>query len=142
MKIIVTGHGKFASGIESTVKLLAGSIEGVRYIDFEDGMTDVTLMQKLEKASGESRVIFFCDLIGGTPYKQAAMIQKNRGIDEVAVVAGCNVGSLLEIGLQNNLKELNSIHDVAQMLIETSKNGTQEFGKKKITLDQSDSDGI
>ena len=32
MQIIVTGHGNFASGIESTVKLLAGSIKNIKYI--------------------------------------------------------------------------------------------------------------
>ena len=33
MEIIITGHGNFASGIESTVKLLAGSIKNVKYAD-------------------------------------------------------------------------------------------------------------
>ncbi len=47
MQIIVTGHGNFASGIESTVKLLAGSIKNIKYIDFTEDMNEESLMKKI-----------------------------------------------------------------------------------------------
>ena len=37
--IIVTGHGNFASGIESTMKLIMGEQEKIAFIDFKEGMT-------------------------------------------------------------------------------------------------------
>lgn len=75
MQIIVTGHGNFASGIESTVKLLAGSIKNIKYIDFTEDMNEESLMKKFEEAIKlNEHIVFFCDLLGGTPYKQAAIL--------------------------------------------------------------------
>ncbi|AUJ29449.1 PTS sugar transporter subunit IIA [Liquorilactobacillus hordei] len=141
MQIIVTGHGNFGTGIESTVKLLAGSIPDVRYIDFSANMNEQELANKFEELlQVDPKAVFFCDLIGGTPYKQAVYKKENY---EVAVIAGCNVGSLLEVGLQNNLKDATDVHVIAQSLVEAAKNGIQEFGVRKTQIiDESEEDGI
>ena len=39
MKIIVIGHGNFATGIHSSLKLIAGEQEKVDAIDFVEGMS-------------------------------------------------------------------------------------------------------
>ncbi|MDV7757608.1 PTS sugar transporter subunit IIA [Liquorilactobacillus mali] len=141
MQIIVTGHGNFGTGIKSTVKLLAGSIPNVNYVDFSANMNEEDLADEFESLlKEEAKAIFFCDLIGGTPYKQAVYKKENY---DVAVIAGCNVGSLLEVGLQTNLSEASDVHLVAQNLVEAAKNGIQEFGVRKTQiLDEADEDGI
>lgn len=142
MQIIVTGHGNFASGFASTVKMLAGQITGVSYLDFTDEMTEEQLGTKFEsKLKQDQHTVFFCDLMGGTPYKQAVLLTKKYS--DVAVIAGGNIGALMEVGLQGNFKEKADAHQVAQQLLTATQNATNEFkGKKKRPLSEPDSDGI
>lgn len=143
MQIIVTGHGHFASGIESTVKLLAGSIKDVSYIDFTGEMSEKDLAEKLKKqAVKDKQTLFFCDLLGGTPFKQAVMYKVNNPTYDVEVICGCNVGSLLEIALPgfSNYKVTN---DLAKAIIDSSKAGIRQFGVRKPGLTETtDDDGI
>lgn len=129
MQIIVTGHGNFASGIESTVKLLAGKIQGVSYIDFTEDMSEDDIAAKLsEQLSEDSSTVFFCDLLGGTPYKQAALLQANNSDKDIAVICGCNVGSLLENGLVG-LDKFKDADELATKLMDSAKAGIRQFGK-------------
>ena len=76
MQIVVTGHGNFATGIASTVQLLAGNVSGVQYVDFTADMNEETLTNKLQETLTQDQgTVFFCDLLGGTPYKQAATLK-------------------------------------------------------------------
>lgn len=130
MQIIVTGHGNFATGIESTVHLLAGKINNVSYIDFTAGMSEEDLGAKFkEQAAKDKSTVFFCDLLGGTPYKQAATLQATQPDADIAVVCGCNVASLMENGLMG-LDNFKSAHDLADKIITTAKAGIREFGVK------------
>lgn len=140
MQIIITGHGNFATGLQSTIKLLAGSISNVNYIDFLPDMNEQDLASEFESLLKEDpKAVFFCDLIGGTPYKQA-VYQKEKY--DVAIIAGCNVASLLEIGLQTNLQDATDVHEVAQKLIEATRNSIQEFGTRKMKSTDEDEEGI
>lgn len=142
MQIIVTGHGNFASGIESTVKLLAGSIKNVQYIDFTEDMDEESLMKKFEEAIKlNEHIVFFCDLLGGTPYKQAAILS-TKSKKDISVICGCNVGSLLENGL-TGLDKFNDSTELAQALIESTKQGIRQFGvSNHSTATEKLSDGI
>lgn len=142
MQIIVTGHGEFASGFASTVKMLAGQITGVSYLDFTEQMTEEELGAKFQnKLEEDPQAVFFCDLLGGTPYKQAVLLTKKY--PKIAVIAGGNIGALLEVGLQGNLTAATDAHQVAQQLLSATKNATNEFKvKKRPHLEPEDSDGI
>ncbi|KRL00937.1 multidrug transporter [Liquorilactobacillus capillatus] len=140
MKIIVTGHGNFATGIESTVKLLAGSIKNVTYIDFTAEMTEEELATNFTSIlKKDPNIVFFCDLVGGTPYKQAVLEKENHNI---AVVGGCNIGSLLEVGLQNDLTSVTNVHKIAEKLVTATKASVQEFGIQKPKINEDISNGI
>lgn len=143
MQIIVTGHGNFATGIRSTVKLLAGSIKDVSYIDFTGEMSENDLAKRFEEqAVKDEQTLFFCDLLGGTPFKQAVMYKVNNPTYDVEVICGCNVGSLLEIALPgfSNYKVTN---DLAKAIIDSSKAGIRQFGVRKPGLTETtDDDGI
>src|SRR5689334_17358727 len=126
-KIIITGHGHFATGLQSTIELLAGRQEDLFFINFVENDSDITLKEKFEKmmnSQPNAEFLFFCDLLGGTPYKTAATIAFNN--EKVAVVAGCNVASLLE-----NLftKENFSITELANRIVSASHQATGFFEK-------------
>ncbi|WP_242359666.1 PTS sugar transporter subunit IIA [Lactococcus petauri] len=137
MKIVVTGHGCFSSGIKSTISLLAGEIQKIHYIDFLEEMSEKDLKKKFVDIIDEASngVVFFCDLFGGTPYKQAAVLSTEY--PNVAVVAGCNVGALLEVSLQS----IDEAQKVSELLIEATMKGVRKFGKQRIAQEEV-SDGI
>lgn len=127
-KIIVTGHGHFATGLQSTLELLAGKNDDVFFIDFVEGDSDSLLKTKFESVLSNNiydNFIFFCDLAGGTPYKVAATLAFEN--DRVEVVAGCNVGSLIEMLFT---KESYSISELANKFITVSKDAMELFEKK------------
>ncbi|AEP00060.1 PTS sugar transporter subunit IIA [Weizmannia coagulans] len=141
IKFIVTGHGHFASGIQSTIKLLVGIQENIAYIDFPEGESNENLREKLEAELKDNRYdtyLFFCDLAGGTPYKEAATLSANR--KDAAVTAGCNVGALLESIFVN---EENPAIEIARQIVELSRKAATYFGEKKATAaESSEGEGI
>jgi N-acetylgalactosamine PTS system EIIA component len=141
-KIVVTGHGHFATGLQSTTELLAGKNEDLIFVDFVESDSDVSLKAKFEKVlaeNPESEFLFFCDLLGGTPYKTAATLA--FGNDGIEVVAGCNVGSLIEMLFT---KESYSISELAKQFITVSHNAAGLFEKniQSKQEEENDEDGI
>ena len=92
MKIIVIGHGNFATGIHSSLKLIAGEQEKVDAIDFVEGMSANELKEKILAAiTSDEEVLVLCDLLGGTPFKVASTIMGNRPDLKMNVLSGLNL---------------------------------------------------
>ncbi len=140
MKLIVTGHGNYATGIESTVKLLAGGLNGVSFIDFTGDMDENSLNKKFsDEIKNDDKVVFICDLLGGTPFKEAVKLSMSSN-KEINVTCGCNVGSIMEVGLQLATFD-GSAKELADKIVSISKNQTKVF-EHKSAEPESDEDGI
>ncbi|OOM80559.1 PTS sugar transporter subunit IIA [Clostridium sp. BL-8] len=127
--VIIVGHGNYGTGIESSIKLLAGQTEGVEFIDFLEEDTDVTLKDKISKAiaNGETaKTLFVCDLLGGTPFKVCVEISYEK--ENMEVVAGCNIGAILETIL---LKDTMEIGELADNIVKGTKDTAVRFLKVK-----------
>lgn len=125
--IIISGHGNFATGIQSTLELLAGKNEDVFYVDFTADDTDVTLKEKFEaiiENNKNSEILFVCDILGGTPFKIAAEI--SNASKDMELVVGCNASGMLETLL---IKDNLSLVELADRMVEASKNSTMRFKK-------------
>lgn len=135
------GHGNYATGIKSTVKLIVGPTEGVNYIDFLEEDSSETLIKKVEKAVEEnksSNIVFVCDILGGTPFNIAVRIAIDN--KDMAVVAGCNVNSIIETIMTKDLFELD---ELTNGLIEKTKNSVCKFEPNKVVInDEMYEDGI
>lgn len=130
--IILVGHGNYATGLKSSINLIAGANNDLYAVDFTEEDSDVTLKEKIKKVLNENsgaQVLFVSDIAGGTPYKVAAEIANYD--DNMEVVAGCNLSSLLEAIFQ---KDSLTILELAEFIINVSKNSTMRF--KKISADQ------
>lgn len=71
--IIVTGHGNFASGLASSIEVIAGKQDKFEAIDFPIGSTNTELAKQLQEAVDRlncSDIIFCTDIAGGTPFNQ------------------------------------------------------------------------
>lgn len=128
--IVITGHGNYATGLKSSIELLAGQNEDLYYLDLMVDDTDQILkehMVNVVKENEGSSVLFICDILGGTPFKVSVEIANNN--DDMEVVAGCNIGSILEGVFQ---KDKISVRELADSMVLSSKRTTVRFEKNNV----------
>lgn len=137
--IIVTGHGNFATGISSSLKLIAGTPESYETVDFVETDGVIELENKLENAISNlndcNGIIIFTDLIGGSPFKSSVEISLKH--ENIAVMSGTNLGMLIETVMSRNfMDDVNSLCNVA---INTGKDQVIRFElKEKVEVEEED----
>ena len=93
--LVVTGHGHFADGLQTSARMIAGENELVRYVNFEDGMSTETLAEKLNEAYAElakcDGIVVLSDLPGGSPFKTAVECAVAQPDKKIEVLAGTNL---------------------------------------------------
>jgi PTS system N-acetylgalactosamine-specific IIA component len=141
--IIVTGHGSFATGMTSALKLIVGDLEDYESIDFAslDGVSDLerNLAGALDRLSGCDGVLVFCDLVGGSPFKTAVSLSVQRS--DVRVVAGTNLGTLIETYMTRSAAK--DVDELASQAVSTAKNQVVEFQMAAVSSEpQDDGEGI
>lgn len=134
--LVVSGHGKYATSIRSTLEFLAGKNDEIKYIDFTKDDTDITLKGKMKKVLDEnidSGVLFVCDILGGTPFKCAVELSiLNSNIE---VVAGCNIGAMLDTSFK--LESL-VVSELADLIVASSIKSTIRFKLNELPNKQED----
>lgn len=102
--ILVAGHGRFATGAASAVKLVLGEQESFEVVDFPDGDTKTELEQNMDGAlkrlSGSEHILAFCDIMGGSPFNTLIDRAMRRG--GITVYYGTNVGMLIDTALNRS----------------------------------------
>jgi len=138
-KIIITGHGHYASGIETSLNMLAGTNEDVNFVDFLEEDSDTSLKEKIMKLlNQDSEFLLVCDIVGGTPFNVCSVIANN--FDNMEAVGGCNVMAILEAVFQ---KDNMTLSELADFIVDTTKQGVSKFqkidpGKKIINAETED----
>ncbi len=96
--VIVTGHGRFASGLLSALEMIMGPQEQVVAVDFPESDTAAQLQGNLAAALGTfpapGRVTVFCDLRGGSPFNATVALSRER--DGVEILFGANLPTLVQ----------------------------------------------
>lgn len=93
--IIVTGHGEFATALQKTMEYVIGPQEDIYFINFNNGMGNLELEEKLRKViseTGSDEIIFLSDLAGGTPFSTSVLITQD--MPKCRVFGGCNMPML------------------------------------------------
>ena len=98
--LLITGHGHFATGLGSSLKLITGNTENIVYVDFEEDHSTELLSENLNKALEELKdcdgVLILTDLAGGSPFQCAVECKMARPSEAIEVVAGSNLPMLVE----------------------------------------------
>ena len=98
--MIATGHGSFATGITSGLKLLAGEPQDYETVDFLPEDSAESLAQKLdaayERLSGCEGIVIFADLTGGTPFNVSIRMKMEHPERQIEVIGGSNLPAVLE----------------------------------------------
>ena len=95
--IIVGTHGDFAKGIVQSCEMIFGKREHLKAVTLVPGEGPDDVYAKYEAAIKElgnpDRVLILNDLLGGTPYNQAARLVSNH--ENYGIVAGVNLPMLI-----------------------------------------------
>lgn len=95
--ILICGHGTFAEGIYSTIKLVAGEQPNVKVVNFleEDSSERLkaNITKAMEELGFEHGIVCFTDIAGGTPFNICSTIASRN--TNVKVIGGTNVPMLL-----------------------------------------------
>ncbi len=101
-EIVLTGHGKFAGGIKSAVRLLVGEKPVIHSVEFmpEESEADYKkhLEDCLDSLSDAKQIYILCDILGGTPAKMAYLLCRER--KNVDILYGVNLPLILEMCMQ------------------------------------------
>lgn len=103
-RVIVTGHGGYATAMKRNLAMLVGELEGFYYVDFNEADSLDILRSHLDEAlsqTGDGDVLFACDLAGGSPFRTAALLCTEH--PNWAVVAGINTSAYSEISFNLEL---------------------------------------
>ena len=128
--IIVTGHGRFASGLASSIEVIAGKQDKFEAIDFPVGSTNMDLAQELKQAVEklDCSDIIFCtdiaggDIAGGTPFNQCVILSTHLANSKV--ISGTNIPVLLEALFSRTNQNASSL---AQILVDSHQSRIQVF---------------
>ena len=126
MRILIVGHGEYATGMKSAIKLLTGVDENIDAINLNDELThdEFTTMVK-EYVSNNEELVIFADMTGGAPFQIASReVLLNETSDNQFVIGGVSVGCILEVvmntlvlNLEDELKDTidTAINNIADM---------------------------
>lgn len=138
--IIVTGHGKFGTGIETNVKLLVGKDTQLSSVDFEESdsteLFEKKLSNALEGVKNCNHKLILCDVIGGTPFNQSVLLTTDR--NDTRVIYGTNIAMVVELCMKNLLEEV--IENIDDLVTEMIQVGKEQIGTFK-QMDQTINDG-
>lgn len=99
LALLITGHGHFATGLYSSLELIAGAQTNVAYVDFESDHSIEILKENLTKALDSLKeydgVLVLSDLPGGSPFKTAVELKFERPDQVIEVISGTNLPLLV-----------------------------------------------
>ena len=112
--IIVSGHGRFANGLNSAIQLIAGNQKDFVEVNFEHEVDQLNedLKNAIESLKDCEGIIVFTDLAGGSPFKTASMLATQY--KNIEVIAGTNLPMLAEVVMSRAfISDLSSLVNTA-----------------------------
>ena len=112
--IIITGHGKFGYGLKSSLNIIVGENDSIKFIDFTEEKSPESLKEEIKRNLKETngKVYIFTDLLGGTPFKVSSELALENS--NIEVLCGTNLPMLVEASMMISLGldiDSNSIKD-------------------------------
>ena len=134
--IVITGHGNFATGMVSALKLIAGEAKNLLPVDFLKSYSTEDLREKIYEAilSLGDEVIVLTDINGGSPYNVSVVLQAEHPELQIAVVSGTNLPMAIATIFE---REGASVKELAEIVVDSGKDSIGQFvfkGRKKAEL--------
>lgn len=139
-KIIVSGHGEFASAIEKTLEYIIGKQENIDYINFNNGMGTKELEERYIESvlkNEDRETLFLTDLAGGTPFSTAVTL--SQSMKDIYVLGGINIPTILAA---IEYRDQESLEKTVSDIINHGKESIVTFQKKELNDNFQNDDGI
>ncbi len=139
-KIIVSGHGEFASAIEKTLEYIIGKQENIDYVNFNNGMGTIELEEKYRESilkNEDRETLFLTDLAGGSPFSTAVTLSQN--MKNIYVLGGINIPTILAA---IEYRDEESLEKAIVDIINHGKESIVIFEKKELNDNFQIEDGI
>ena len=142
--LLVTGHGHFATGLNSSLELIAGAQPNVALVDFEADHSIEVLKENLTKALDSLKeydgVLVLSDLPGGSPFKTAVELKFERPDQAIEVIAGTNLPLLIASSTMTAV--FDNPLDLAEAMMPEGKDSIIRFELAARVEEDADEDGI
>lgn len=101
--IIITGHGKFGSGLKTSLDLIVGNYDFVKTVDFTEEKSPEFIKEEINAFANEAqgKIYVFTDLVGGTPFKVSCELALDNS--NLEVLSGTNLPMLVEATMMSSL---------------------------------------
>ena len=129
LALLVTGHGCFATGLNSGLEVIAGAQSNVALVDFEAEHSFEELKENIHTALDSLKeydgVLILTDFPGGSPFKAAVECRLERTEQAIEVVAGTNLPLLIASSTMTAVFE--TPRELADAMIPEGKNSMVRF---------------
>lgn len=123
--IIITSHGNLASGVYSSVRMIAGDFPNVKICELHKGENfdnlDKNLLKAYDELNSYDNVLILCDMAGGTPFNRAVLTLSKK--KNVSFICGLNFEMLYQ-ALTLDIKDEDRL---IQEIIRTSRRSIIEY---------------
>ena len=134
LALLVTGHGCFATGLNSSLEFIAGTQHNVALVDFETGHSIEMLKENINKALDDLKeydgVLILSDLPGGSPFQVAVECKYERPDQKIEVVSGTNLPLLVACATMTPVFE--TPMELADAMIPEGKSSIVRFESKML----------
>lgn len=120
--LIVTGHGNFATGLKSSVNLIAGEPKNMCFVDFDKEVEQLKeeLIAAIDSLTDVDGILVLSDLTGGSPFKTAVEVSViDRADKKIKVIGGANLPMAIELSLTKDFAD--DIEDFAKNALNVGK---------------------
>jgi len=123
--VVLIGHGGYGTAMLRNMKMLVGEQPGFYPVDFDESDDLNILRERLAAVIAEigenEDILFCCDLVGGSPFREAAAmcLERTRRV----TVAGLNTSAYTEMSFNLEL----SPSELAEMGTDTAKQAIMRF---------------
>ncbi len=139
--IIVGTHGQFAPGIVQSCEMIFGKREMLKFVTLMPGEGPDDVVAKYEQAIKElgnpDRILFFNDLMGGSPYNAACRLVAAN--ENYGIVAGVNLPGLIAMSAAQDMDDGSAtIAEIMQQALEACKDGTVISSYESLNVESED----
>ena len=139
--IIVGTHGQFAPGIVQSCEMIFGKRDKLKAVTLVPGEGPDDVLEKYQKAIEElgnpDRVLFFNDLMGGSPYNAACRLVATN--ENYGIVAGVNLPALIAMSAAQDIDDgTATIAEIMEQALQACKDGAVISSYESLNVETED----
>ena len=139
--IIVGTHGQFAPGIVQSCEMIFGKRDKLKAVTLVPGEGPDDVLEKYQKAIEElgnpDRVLFFNDLMGGSPYNAACRLVATN--ENYGIVAGVNLPALIAMSAAQDTDDgTATIAEIMEQALQACKDGAVISSYESLNVETED----